>query len=338
MRELLPLAIEFIKLSTPDDLQSSSLDAMLALFEPINQYYENRKKERLYRLLKNVFEHGGSMQALKDTSNENKDRTQVFEDLIQVCMEDSDSEKTPHYSQLAVAILSGLIEKKIYRKHLLLSLKQLSFLELEILKKSYIAKNFSVISEASYKPLSVTESLRNAQREALGDVHIKNLQQLGLITDERLTEIGILFVESIYKRDDLEPSSVSWKIWQKGTLAVATSNHKLPNQDQIIEKFKELRIQCEEVSVNDIINDTSIAKGYKAILFPNNYKKLIHSEQSRLTKFSEANSYKCIVLPQSSIPYPFFCKNIKFQTNSDIDTQCKQIAESLGYLLPDFSD
>lgn len=338
MSYLLPFVTTAIKAINSNTIKNEYIDLIPDVFEPLKALHENIQKARLHKLLSEVIKDGGTTHLLKDVSKLSEDRTTLFEDLIQACINDSDSEKTSHYSQLAVAILSGLIEEKILRKHFLISLEQLSLAELEILRRAYVVLNYSIITEISDTPLSVSESLKIAQKQILGDVHIRNLQQLGLINDEQLTATGLQFTTSIYKGDDLTPLALSWSEWQNGILAIATKKGKNKNKEEIIKQFKKLRIQCEEINVNDITHDKARTANHKAIIFLDNHSNLIYSEQQRLIKFSDENHRRIVVLPQARpMPNEFSSAPVNLSENGSIELQCQEIAKHLKYILPDFS-
>ncbi|HCL3681750.1 TPA: hypothetical protein N2B23_002766 [Pseudomonas aeruginosa] len=269
------------------------VDKAAAIYKGITGIVKRRQEVRISRYCKALLsiEHHFSNSHEVDL----EDYEIEFGDLIQACMQDSDSDKTEAYAKLTISLRFASLERK-YRRHFILSLKQLSFTELELLRHSYIAKKYDVIPDIGYEILQQNQIFDRKKLGDIGRVSINSLLQLGFITDEGISQLGILFVQSIYDREDLHPDSLGWNVWQKDPVLIVKGSKKDILYENIINEFKSLRIRCLTISIVGFPKDIEKLEAHKAIIFAGDYSGLTYGQTQNISKFTHDYHGKCIML------------------------------------------
>ena len=267
------------------------LDKPATMIKYLREFHDEQKKIRISRYCTALV----NSISIEDHTTANELATDIeFADLLQACVNDSDSNKADAYAQLTIALKFGALEKE-YRRHFMLSLKQLPHEDLELLRLSYIAKKNELIPARGYAPLSQSDIFDHRNLGVIRSLSVEVLRQLGMIKSEGITDLGKSFVESIYKREFLE-NHEDFKMWQSPPIIILTGKSKDSYIDSIIDNFKSLRIRCVAIPILNFMTGVENNRPYKAIIFAGNYEGLTYGNQRELVDFTTANPQQCINL------------------------------------------
>ena len=259
----------------------------------IIEIQEKRKEDRIELFCKKLIE--GSLTAGEIYNKDNPGYEIEFGDLLQACMNDSDSSKSTLYAQLTIALRFGDLDKE-KRRHFVLSLKQLSFEDLELLRESFIVSSHEIIPKAGNAILSQSDVFNPKNLSSIRALSISTLTQLGAVSRQGITELGKEFIRSIYQRESLTPDSMRLKVWQKPYIAILTDPTKNEEHDLIVNELKKLRVRCVKLNIAEFSPQKQNLNQYKAIILSGNYKDLLYSRSQDVIKHVEDNTYKYISL------------------------------------------
>ncbi|BBP82790.1 hypothetical protein PHLH8_24320 [Pseudomonas sp. Pc102] len=308
------------------------IDKAAAIYKGITGIIKRHQEVRINRYCKALLsiEH--------DFSNSHEvgleDYEIEFGDLIQACMQDSDSDKTEAYAKLTISLRFASLERK-YRRHFILSLKQLSFTELELLRHSYIAKKYNVIPNIGYGILQQNQIFDRNKLGDIGRVSINSLLQLGFITDEGISQLGILFTQSVYGRKELHPDSLGWNTWQKDPVLIVKGEKKDSLYESIMNEFKLLRIRCLTISIVGFPKDIDELEAHKAIIFAGDYSDLTYGQAQNISKFTHDYYGKCIMLGPLQMKHTeikISSRAVDFSNCETLRDKIRAIAKAFGLL------
>lgn len=131
-----------------------------------------------------------------------------FHALLSACVNDVDAEKTVPYGLLTKAIGRGGIPVD-HRRFFISLLKNMEFGQLDILRNTYVLTKYSCRSDSN-KPVHVSAFL-SAPSGLMNSLFIADLERKGLISNNKITLLGISFVKSCSLDDDLYPGTYGYK-------------------------------------------------------------------------------------------------------------------------------
>lgn len=141
-----------------------------------------------------------------------------FHALLRACVADIEAEKVRAYANLARGIASGSVEKK-WRRHFLLSLRDLAADELECLRRALVASRNQLIPTQGTS-IGQEEFLRAGKPGTPQSIWIGNLAARGLIHDEKLSSAGEAFTLACHRPKDLTPESIGFRTWSGHNVAI----------------------------------------------------------------------------------------------------------------------
>ncbi|PTS92701.1 hypothetical protein [Pseudomonas sp. HMWF006] len=189
--------------------------------EKIFAYVRQRDEQRIlefYRafLYRNELPGADILEAEIEESN--------FHALLNACVSDIEEEKTVPYANLTRSIALGRVSPEL-RRHFILTLKDLSWEELDLLRRIYVVTTHPVIPKRG-KDFDVTHLLTYNPSQISETLAVANLKTKGMIEDEKLSSAGSSFVTACSNEHDLEPVIYDYKVWSGFTCLILTLNGK----------------------------------------------------------------------------------------------------------------
>lgn len=155
-----------------------------------------------------------------------------FHALLKSCSAEVESEKIEPYARLIQNIASGRVQKES-RRHFILSLSKLSFAQLELMKKAYISAKYRLKPSVGGGQVEQREFLAVSRAGTIHSINIFELTTCGFIDKECLTQLGIDFVQSIFRDSQLTPAAINHKTWSNRHYAIVCyelGNSNISNQ------------------------------------------------------------------------------------------------------------
>jgi len=168
-----------------------------------------------------------------------------FHALLDACVSDIEEEKTTPYANLTRSIALGLVPVT-HRRHFIHSLKELAFEHLDILRETYTLTRYSCISQN--KLIDPKHFLTNLQTESISQLALKALIARGLISEVKITALGVRFIESCYPTKDLDPYNFNYKTSKKERgviIKLGDSKEIKAIETSLINELKNRQIQTE---------------------------------------------------------------------------------------------
>ncbi|WP_337153504.1 hypothetical protein [Pseudomonas protegens] len=169
-----------------------------------------------------------------------------FHALLDACVSDIEEEKTIPYAKLTRSIALGLVPVT-HRRHFIHSLKELAFEHLDILRECYTLTRYSCASESG-KLIDSEIFLTNLQTDSISHLALNTLNSRGLITETKITPLGVKFIESCYSSDELKPYNFNYKVpsQERGVIIKLVDNNKVQAfESSLIHELKKRSIQTE---------------------------------------------------------------------------------------------
>lgn len=255
------------------------------------EIHEEKKNERIKAFCKELIK--GNLTAESIHNKENPGYEIEFGDLLQACMNDSDSSKAQAYAQLTIALRFGELDKE-RRRHFVLVLKQLSFEDLELLRHALIASSYEIIPATGSTVLTQADVFNIKTMSPIQALSISTLRQLGLINEKGITRLGQEFIQSTYGRDSLTPESKSLKVWQKPPVAIFTTATKNALHDEIVEEFKKIRIRCDKLRIDQFSAEKQSLGQYKALILVGSYEGVIYGNVQNVARYNNDHRYQFV--------------------------------------------
>lgn len=141
-----------------------------------------------------------------------------FHALLRACVADIEAEKVGAYANLARGIASGAVAPQ-WRRHFILSLRDLSADEIECLRRALVDHRNQLIP--SHGPsMGPGNFLRAGKPGTPQAIWMGNLAGRGLIHDEKLSAAGEAFTQACYQSKDLTPASIGFRVWSGHNIAI----------------------------------------------------------------------------------------------------------------------
>lgn len=141
-----------------------------------------------------------------------------FHALLRACVADIEGEKVGAYANLARGIATGAVAKQ-WRRHFIVSLRDLSAEELECLRGALIAQNHQLIP-ARGPSLGQEHFLRAGHPGTPQAIWMSNLAARGLIHNGNLSQAGEKFTRACYLSKELTPGSIGYRVWTGHKVAI----------------------------------------------------------------------------------------------------------------------
>lgn len=135
-----------------------------------------------------------------------------FHALLRACVADIEAEKVGAYATLARRIASGKVAQR-WRRHFILSLRDFSNAELELLRRAYVAKRFDVVRGHGMDSLRETDILEVGAPGSYHAILMTNLTTRGFVHEAKLSEIGDLFASACWREVQLTPAALGFNTW-----------------------------------------------------------------------------------------------------------------------------
>jgi hypothetical protein len=144
-----------------------------------------------------------------------------FHSLLRACVADIEAEKGEAYSALAKSIAVGSVHIE-WKRHFILSLKEISLKELESLRRAFVAKQFKLVPQNSMGSSTVKESefLKIGEPGSFQSIAIQNLTNRGFVHDGKLSNTGETFICACTSPARLTPTAIGYKVWSGQNVAI----------------------------------------------------------------------------------------------------------------------
>ena len=180
-------------------------------FGKIRDYIHARDDRRIFEFHQQLLYRDGAID-VEVLARELEDAS--FHALLQACLSDIEDEKTVAYANLARSIVFGRV-KSYLRRHYILALKDISWEDLDTLRKIHVVTKNSIIPDEGGGSVSAKQLLANNAPGSTQQLSVINLSAKGFIdnSEAKLSSLGIDFVEACSADDDLIPSVFGFEVW-----------------------------------------------------------------------------------------------------------------------------
>lgn len=144
-----------------------------------------------------------------------------FHSILRACVADIEAEKGEAYSSLAKSIAVGAVPNN-WKRHFILSLKDISLQELVSLRTAFVAKHFKLVPHGANSGSTVQESdfLKQGEPGSFQSIAIQNLTNRGFIHNGKLSTTGEDFIRACTSNVRLTPSAIGYKEWSGQNVAI----------------------------------------------------------------------------------------------------------------------
>lgn len=144
-----------------------------------------------------------------------------FHSLLRACVADIEAEKGEAYSALAKSIAVGSVHND-WKRHFILSLKEISLKELEKLRTALVAKQFNLVPQSSIGGSTTQESefLKTGEPGSFQSIAIQNLTNRGFVHNSKLSTTGETFIRACTSPAKLTPAAIGYKVWSGQNVAI----------------------------------------------------------------------------------------------------------------------
>jgi hypothetical protein len=143
-----------------------------------------------------------------------------FHALLRACVADIEAEKTSAYSCMARAIATHKVDPT-WRRHFILSLRDVGVEELECLRHAAIAQKNDLIPPQGSR-MDGEEFLKAGLPGSRQALLITNLESRGFVHDGKLSATGIAFTNACWRAEHLTAGSIGYRTWRQGQVLIAT--------------------------------------------------------------------------------------------------------------------
>lgn len=209
-------------LSSPLELLSKGPKALAA-------WMEKRTQERYEEFARSALEGGVFPENAEAMTSED------FLAMVRALELDIEAEKATIYGRLACSIATGKVNGHL-KRHFIKSLSDLSFGQVDLLRMAWIAKRFDVYPGTGGGRREAKEFLGTDSKTSINRL---TFERMGMLDEKDLSVTGNQFVEACFRPDELEPSSVGFRLWAKGIVHTVCNEIGIPGCDPFLREMSE---------------------------------------------------------------------------------------------------
>ncbi|GKW11378.1 hypothetical protein PEC301899_16600 [Pectobacterium carotovorum subsp. carotovorum] len=148
--------------------------------------------------------------------------------LLNACLQDIEDEKTELYATLARnAVLRKISSRDL--RFFCISLKEITFSDLEEMRVAYIASNFNIVPPVGAGRF---EKSLSPDQSSLGLAYSRKLMELrGFVEDGKINHYGENFVQTCYPNEKLLPESIQMSEWKNTGSPILMLSYELDDPD-----------------------------------------------------------------------------------------------------------
>lgn len=213
----------------------------------LREYLQKRGEERLQEFHSRLLEAEDGIPLSEEAEISEAD----YHALLNACLADIEDEKTVAFAYLAKSIAKGKIHKD-YRRHFILALRDLSFDQLDFLRKLYVVSKYPIPPKEGPGNRTVKSELANLRAGTVADLAFTALHSRGFLTREGLTDIGNSFVTEITPDEFLQPGAYDLETWSGAKCQVISALRNNAAEIKIISAIQN-KLRNEMVESRSII-------------------------------------------------------------------------------------
>ncbi|AZZ76379.1 hypothetical protein CCX46_14860 [Pseudomonas sp. RU47] len=305
-------------------------DKVVGAYEAIKLVVDSRKEERVNRYCLALLSEVSDVDLNEmDSWDENLDID--FGDLLQTCMDDSDSRKTEAYARLTIAIRLRNLDAE-YRRYFILALKQLSSRELELLQRGYVARHWEIIPDAGFDVLNQATVYNPKKLGIVGGLSVEVFRRLGFLNNDGITALGETFVESTHSKDDLTPLALEWRAWQQSPIAVVVGDQR--KVAAFKEAMKNYRVKVSELADSVLTDTRNNRVAFTAVVFLGPFGGWTHRQRMNWSSYTDKNPGQCILIDaEGGTLNGRYC--MTFSVHNSLDETARSILRHYEYIVDD---
>ena len=132
--------------------------------------------------------------------------------LLNSCLNDIEDNKTVAYAELAKSIAMGKVREE-HRRHFIIAMRDLAFEHLDLLRKFHVISTYRIPVPAGAGAMSLKSELEGMRHGPVLQLAFNALNSKGFTDSEKLSDLGIDFVEACTPREFLQPGAYGYKAW-----------------------------------------------------------------------------------------------------------------------------
>lgn len=178
---------------------------------------ERRTEKRYEEFIKNVFEGEVTPEVTQHLTADD------YTALLSGCMNDMENEKAKYYGRLAAAIGRGEI-KGNSRRFMIITLSQLSEIQLQMLRKSFIASQFSLRPSQGSGQLDAIQILQIS--DPIQNHEYNDLVSRSLYDTDKLSDLAKDLVKACFDPQELQPAAIGHLEWYPRIVDIIFDSNK----------------------------------------------------------------------------------------------------------------
>jgi len=129
---------------------------------------------------------------------------------------DMESEKAALYGRLACSIAKGFVARE-HKLHFIKALRELSYTQVQRLRRAWVTSRYDLRPAEGAGRRAAKDALTGGVSARIDEAA---LQQFALADSEKLTDVGMRFVEACFLESELTPSSIGERQWATGVIQI----------------------------------------------------------------------------------------------------------------------
>lgn len=301
----------------------------VAAYDAIKSLIDARRKERVNRYCLALLSELSEVELPEINSWDDLDID--FGDLLQTCMDDSDSRKTEAYARLTVAIRLRNLDAET-RRYFILALKQLSSKELGLLQQGYVARRWEIVPDDGFNVLDQATVYNPKKLGIIGGLSVEVFRRLGFLNNDGITALGEIFVESTHSKDNLTPDALEWRVWQKEPIAVVVGDpRKVAPFKQVMKNY---RVKVIELAHSVLTGDRNDRIPFTAVIFLGPFGSLSPSQRMKWSGYTDKNAGQCTSIDaEGGSLNGRYCKT--FSVHAPLEETARLILRHHKYIVDD---
>lgn len=305
-------------------------DKFVGAYEAFKILVDSRREERVNRYCLALLSELDEVD-LQEINSGDENLDIDFGDLLQSCMDDSDSRKTEAYARLTVAIRLRNLDAE-YRRYFILALKQLSSKELGLLQQGYVARHWEIVPEEGFDVLNQATVYDPKKLGIIGGLSVEVFRRLGFLDDDGITALGVIFVESTHSKDDLTPDALEWRVWQENPIAVVVGDPRkvVPFK----EAMKNHRVKVSELADSVLGGARNDRVAFNAVAFLGPFGSWSHNQRMKWSGYTDKYPSQCMLIDaEGGSLNGRYCKT--FSVHDPLDETARSMLRHYNYIVDD---
>lgn len=304
--------------------------------DSVRKYLVERQDAKIVEFHKAMI--GGDNDGIDESILESVIDVADYHALLDACLADIEMEKNGMYGRLAKSIASGDVKKHL-KRHYILSLKELTWDQIDLLARLYILTKYSIKPENGPGTQQVNQVIDSAKHGTIERLDITALTSRGFVYGSEITDLCEPFLSAVLPEENMTPEAFDLEEWTGHRFTIielCNEQHETRDLTKVIDQyFRDMGIQGGSGPMEGALDRTDLGtfSSFFIIIYPNG-KTIPDTRKDNLLRITKNKHALQVIMcatdreipnPIAELPYVVALPEATQQTLKSVDQKLSEI-------------